>query len=77
MKYYILETVLMCKKKRKKKKEEGIENLEVAGFFFLYINAIMNKYNCRTSIFFVNIMYLMRDPEFFFKKRSEGWCSEA
>lgn len=35
MKYYILETVLMCKKKEKKrKKEEGIENLEVAGFFF-------------------------------------------
>lgn len=60
MKYYILETVLMCKKK-----EEGIENIEVAGFF-LYINAIMNKYSCRTSIFFVNIMYLMRDPEFFF-----------
>lgn len=53
--------------KKKKKKKEGIENLEVAGFFFfLYINAIMNKYSCRTSIFFVNIMYLMRDPEIFF-----------
>lgn len=31
MKYYILETVLMCKKK-----EEGIENIEVAGFFFIH-----------------------------------------